>query len=45
MPSFSTLAGIGKSASTHARKALDAGEMKHSGLRYHPTVGLVHSQR
>jgi tetratricopeptide (TPR) repeat protein len=28
-------------ASTHARRALDAAGVKHSGLRYHPTVGLV----
>ena len=28
-------------ASIHARQALDAAELKHSGLRYHPTVGLV----
>ncbi len=28
-------------ASAHARRALGAAGMKHSGLRYHPTVGLV----
>ncbi|MBI2841669.1 MAG: hypothetical protein HYX75_25415 [Acidobacteria bacterium] len=28
-------------ASTHARRALDAAELKHTGLRYHPTVGVV----
>src|SRR6266850_2549579 len=28
-------------ASSHARRALDAAGMQHSGLRYHPTVGLV----
>ena len=28
-------------ASTHARRALDAAEAEHSGLRYHPKVGLV----
>ena len=31
-------------ASTHARRALDAAGMKHSGRRYHPTVGLVQTR-
>ncbi len=33
--------GDRESATVHARRALDAAEQTHSGLRYHPTVGLV----
>ncbi len=28
-------------ATSHARRALEAAEARHSGLRYHPTVGLA----
>jgi hypothetical protein len=31
-------------ASRHARLALEAAEMRHSGLRYHPKVGLLQSR-
>jgi len=31
-------------ASQHAAKALEAAQAKHSGFRYHPTVGLVGSK-
>ena len=35
--------GERKHASQHATKALEAAQAKHSGFRYHPTVGLVGS--
>jgi tetratricopeptide (TPR) repeat protein len=33
--------GDHESASAHARRSLNAAGLKHSGLRYHPTVGVM----